>query len=291
MLRGRTYVPGGNLVSSSSSSPWSSLPISPVRLAVSASFFQIFNPLVRSVQKSAIIRLLLMLPSASSVSHIPVTPKCMPPSAENGSPAGVMILKRGANEMRAEGKKAGGREWSSSSRLATWGGGLVEGEVKRSLREKSSEDQLSTGGKVRWGGRRRVAGDLGVAGLEREKPSEEEEGVRVHDEAAEKGEKGTIREEDAQLPSPEDDESEDEQADMGELKASGAPQLLLVLAFPPALHGATGGGRENPRCATSARWKGLVASPSAGMVASWGAASAVGEEGEVVQSKYAAGRA
>ena len=174
----------------------------------------------------------------------------MPPSEEKGSPAALTILRRGAKEMRAEGKKAGGREWSSSSRLVRGGAEPLEGEVKRSCREKSSEDQLSARAEGRWGGERQVAGDLGVAG--RAKPSEEAERVRVQEEEEEeKGEEGAVEGEEDQLLTPEEDESDEEQGDMGEL--DGSPQLLLVPTFPPALHGATGRGRDMACCATSAR--------------------------------------
>lgn len=54
----------------------------PASLAASASLFQISSPLLKSVQKSATTRLLVIPPAASSISHIPVTPNCIPPNAE-----------------------------------------------------------------------------------------------------------------------------------------------------------------------------------------------------------------
>lgn len=73
-----------------------------------ASRFQILSPLVRSVQKSASIRLETTRPALSSVSHIPVTPRWSPPKHVNGTPLGDVILRLGAKLILAAGKNAGG---------------------------------------------------------------------------------------------------------------------------------------------------------------------------------------
>lgn len=107
MLKGKTYVPGGRYSSSSSADP--------TFADLWASRFQILSPDDKSVQKSATIRLLFTLPSLSNTSHIPVTPKCNPPSDEKGSPFGEVIRRRGEKLIRAAGKKAGGQESESSA--------------------------------------------------------------------------------------------------------------------------------------------------------------------------------
>lgn len=92
------------------------------------------------MQKSAIMRFDLTLPSPSSVSHMPVTPRCMPPSDEKASPACEAMRSRGEKEMRCEGKKAGGSVCSGSSdagAVCELGVGALPA-VKRSLSEKST---------------------------------------------------------------------------------------------------------------------------------------------------------
>ena len=144
MLSGRTYVPGGSLVSPSSSRSTRPRRWAAALRAVSASRFQMRRPLDRSMQKSAIMRFDLTAPSASSVSHMPVTPRCMPPSDEKARPACDAMRSRGENEMRCDGKKAGGSVCSGSSCAAAaddapceLGAGALP-DVKRSLSEKST---------------------------------------------------------------------------------------------------------------------------------------------------------
>lgn len=141
MLSGKTYVPGGSRRSSSADLPLAAWPE-----AASASRFHTRRPLVRSMQKSAIIRWDLTLPWPSSTSHMPVTPRCMPPREEKASPSADAIRRRGEKEIRCDGKKAGGSVLSGlSSTGAAVLGPAGEAGVKRSLREKSAPCQGSAG--------------------------------------------------------------------------------------------------------------------------------------------------
>lgn len=143
------------------------------------------------MQKSAIIRFDLTLPSSSSVSHMPVTPRCIPPRDENARPFCEVMRRRGENEMRCEGKKAGGRVCSGSSGAV---GDLCDVEmgwllvVKSSLSEKSvpCQGSFETGARA---GAETVRGILaafgGVGGGNRDEieGAEAEEGRRDEEDA------------------------------------------------------------------------------------------------------------
>ena len=78
---------------------------------------------------------------------MPVTPRCIPPSEEKGRPAADAMRNLGENEIRCEGKNAGGRVLSSdSSPLGDVRGPPVALGVNKSLREKSAPCQGSAGG-------------------------------------------------------------------------------------------------------------------------------------------------
>lgn len=96
---------------------------------------------------------------------MPVTPRCMPPREENERPAADTMRSLGENEIRCEGKNAGGRVLSSDSSpdVAARGPPVALG-VKSSLREKSTPCHGSAGDGVGVGGSAGVESARGKGG-------------------------------------------------------------------------------------------------------------------------------
>lgn len=188
--------------------------------------------------------------------------------------------------MRCAGKNAGGKVSagiSSASSAEADGAGLSTC-MKSSLRLKSAGNQsvelVDVEGLVSAAARGR-AGDEGVVGVggavavelaPRVKPSDEEEGVRVHEDGGDgKGEEGA-------------DDGGEEHALLNEVSESevepsrSAHSARLVLGS--GVHGARGRGRARAARATSARWNGLLSPPGAGPAAGRGTSGAPGREDE-----------
>lgn len=264
---------------------------------VSASRFQMRSPLERSMQKSAIMRFDLTLPSSSSVSHMPVTPRCIPPSDLNERPSPETMRRRGENEMRWEGKKAGGSVCSGSSGAVDDECELATGwlhAVKRSLSEKSTPCQGSecvTGrvgaeterGRVGallggGGGGRTVAkegreADAGSADVDaaedaarcagggRQNEPADDDGVMAHDVASLNGEFGS------------DGYGEADPQDEGD---GGSPRSSR------SAQGSRDRGRARAAAATSAMLKGLLPSTAGAGCATGAASRSVSREVEAI---------